>query len=426
MILHTDSGKLRGLMELLVLLLGEALFVPFLAALAALVEGLVALLGLAMQLLLRVFRRHAETSLPTNSSTEPLPPAAPLEPGPAPAPRAHTPPPRPRGRPDRIARGLVLAGLAALLLCAVVLTLLDLFWFESTVRGICNEVASKTGHAIQFKKASGSLWTGSLRLEEIQVQSRPDSSWDTDLELDLVDLELDVTSLLSRAVQLEHLHLEGLRGAIRWPPARPRKRRLVPTINLSWLREPRRHFIIRSLRLQGVELELGRKGEEETRALRVPEWHTAPFRSRFGPLDFLLRSRLEGSYGEGSLAIHSEEIDGGRRTEWRATNLPVEALTEKLGGSLALLKKGRLDLEVRDRWTREPEPEIDSQWKLTFRALHSESRLLRAAIRRFGSKTLEFGIRLEGGRFRFESESNSEAFWQEVGKRILARLLGRD
>ncbi len=89
-----------------------------------------------------------------------------------------------------------------------------------------------------------------------------------------------------------------------------------------------------------------------------------------------------------------------------------------------LLKSGALDLEVDDRWSLDGIAKIDSHWKIAFRALQTKNRLLRAVVKKLGTKKFEFRLKLDGRGLRHDHSTNAKPFWLDVGAAIFAKLLG--
>ena len=381
-------------MELIVILLGELLFAPFIAALTVVLELIAILIGGILDLIgARIAANKPDVKTPR-----------------------------------RWSRILLLSAASLALVTFVILLAMNLFWFEGTVAWVLDRVNKQTGVQVTYESASGSLIGGRLRLEGVSIRQTKGQRTRCDLQLESAECELSMSTLLSATIVVDSLRLKKLRGSftrLQDQPASPGRRTT-------------KSFEIRSLAIEDLDVQVtDRTSGERTYRLAVASWRSEPLRSRWLPFDVLFRTNCAGTLAGSDFEIQTGTIEGGRETRWKASNLPGWYLANQLRGPFDLIHQGTVDVQVDDRWTRGDITQIHSRWRLVFHDVRAEvpdgmtlkQRLWAkpwvAALNKLGADVpLEFRLTFDGSRLTTYSSPESKGVWREVGMAMVKRLLG--
>jgi len=393
-------------MELIVILIGELLFAPFIAAMVLVLELVAIGIGMILDL---VGSRIATDRSP--AKVMPAPVAAEEH-------RIKTP-----RRWSRIL--LVLATSLAVVTCGCLLVL-DLFCFEGTVRWVMDRVGRTTGVQVAYDSATGSLFRGHLRLEGVSIRKPKGPRTRCDLTVKTAQLQLSIWTLLNDTIQVGSLELNELRGSFTRLEAGA----------MSPGRRTTKAFEIGILVIEDLDLQISdRTGDDRTYRLAVASWRSEPLRSRWLPFDILFRTNCAGVLAGSDFEIRGEVVQDGRETRWRATNLPGWYLAKELSGPFGLIRDGMVDVQVDDRWTRGKVTGIDSRWRLVFHGVRAEmpshlplkERLWHkawvAALNKLEpSLPLEFRLTFDGSKLTTHGSPEAKAVWAEVGGALVKKL----
>ncbi len=389
-------------MEALVLLLGEFLVPLAVVALGLLLELVVVGVALLCELVL-VIRRFAGRRLAI------------------PAPEGGTSRPLARAGLRRV-RIAVAAAVGVTLLASVIL---QLFFFESTVRGIFGRVRANTGIETSFATASGNLFTGRLEMTDVTVRRAGSGTSDFDFRADRVEADLDVWSLRDDPIRIESLRIVRLHGTYT---------RVKETKRL----EARRSFRIDRFVLEDARVSVVDRSREPGMRIAVgaERWESRPLRSRRAVFDVFFRSNAQGLVDGTPFTIRTAEVPEGRETAWRVTRLPAEKLGSLFGDPFTWLTAGTVDLEVRDRWRAGEAAEIHLDWRLDFDGAKvvvppGTEGLLRATgtavasyvDRRKGTFDIRFRLDLDADRFESAASLDGVGLWRAAGEGILEELV---
>lgn len=353
-------------MELLIILLGEFLLFPVIAAIGAFANLIAGFLGLTLEL------TWAATSASGMKKTR----------LPAPA----------TARPKRRFPFRILARVAgiAFVLVFVLLGAVNTFFFEPTARFIASQVAGKTEMEISFSGVSGNAFSGALKLQELQVRRENHAQLDFDIVVQNASLNIDVFSLLSNPIAIETLAVEGIKGAI-WHKAEQKDanpdrpdghgasdtgskdgggaEKAPPTRRL----EAKKAFVINDLAINDVELELY-KNSGEPLSLALDRIESAPFRSNYAVFDSFFRSNVAGRLSGHEITIATEETGGGRKTSWKLDSLPVSLINSYVQKApFNWFRSGSIDILVEDEWRRSETAEIEMDWKMLLKGVVVEA-----------------------------------------------------
>jgi len=139
--------------------------------------------------------------------------------------------------------------------------------------------------------------------------------------------------------------------------------------------QPRKSFrlgrlVVREAAVQYVD-QTRRHGAVQAQ-VRVESLVVEPLRSDWAVFDLLFRSRAAGQINGRRFSIATQAIPDGRQTRWQGQGLPMELVAPYLGGPLAWITSGELDVDVADRWQRGDEAEIEMHWLLVLRDIKAE------------------------------------------------------
>lgn len=383
-------------MELIVILLGELLFAPFIAAMILVLE----IVALAIGAILDLVGSRVGAGRPPDQSKVP-----------------------------RRWSGILLwvAGGLAVLTFSVFLVL-DLFCFTATTRWIFDRIERTTHSRIDYDTASGSLFGGRLRLDGLSIRRTEGPRSNCDLRIQTAELRLSIWTLLDGTIQVDSLRLETVRGSFTRLEAGA----------MSGRRRSTKAFEIQELTVEDLDLEIADKtrGEQSYR-LAVASWRSEPLRSLWLPFDILLRTNCAGTIAGADFQIRSKAVPDGRETRWQATNLPGWYLARELSGPFALIQEGRVDVQVDDRWRHGQITEIDSRWRLLFHSVRAEvpdglplqqqvlCKSWVTVLNKLGSKVpLEFRLTFDGSRLTTYSSPEAKPIWAGVGVAMIKKLLG--
>ena len=325
-------------MEALVILLGEFLFAPFLAALSIVLELIVSILSLLFQIVYRaISKKLTEREKDTDGS-----------------------PPSSRKTSRALSISQRVRNLSLILFCGSLIgfSLLQFAFFEASVRWITSTAENRTGIKTNFREVSGNLFLGKFHFKDLHIQreNNPESNFDFTIENALIDL--DMFMVFGGKSNLQELRAEDIRGYYT-RHATPKKHKKV-----------RRPFVIQQLLIQRAELDVtlpSRNGEATKLPLSLTSLTISPLRSDNIAFDSLFRTNLSASLADGELIFTSEQISDGRKTAWIAKQISLQKIATLLPAPLAWADGGTFSAIVTDRWQLGKVLDIDMHWDVEVR-----------------------------------------------------------
>lgn len=134
----------------------------------------------------------------------------------------------------------------------------------------------------------------------------------------------------------------------------------------------KRRFRIKDLTLSDVDVALS-KGDGAPVALQLTSVVSMPLRSNFAVLDLLFRSNVTGQINGHDIFISTRNVDGGRITQWRMTDLPIGSVSRLVAEPpIGWLHEGTLTISVVDRWVLTKQADIDMGWIISMRGARAE------------------------------------------------------
>jgi len=324
---------------------------------------------------------------------------------------------------------LTLGGILVLLV--VVVGLLNLLFFEATVRWGLARIEKRSGVKITFASATGSLFSGQLTLKGVGAQRQGNTASNFDLRADEFTLDLSMTRLLARSSRIEKVFISGLKGDFHRVAA-PERMKI------------RKRYEVDYLHLEGVEIAVrdSSRPEELPFALKIVELDSQPLRSRFAVFDILFRSNASGEIAGRPFLIRTAKTEHGRETTWQADGLPMAFAGRHIGGPFDWLKGGTVDVRVEDKWKIDENAEIEMHWSFLLRNLvvvapesaSPTKRLIASAIAeylRLNAEKLDvsFNLNLNENQFEGAASVGAAGLWDATREglvRELNRLSGTD
>ncbi|MEO0953302.1 MAG: hypothetical protein AAFY44_18570, partial [Pseudomonadota bacterium] len=242
-----------------------------------------------------------------------------------------------------------------------------------------------------------------------------------DLQVAEIDLDLRITSMFGTA-RLESARVTGLAGAVftdrRSAANQPPRDR------------PRREFEIDDLKVTDVRIAvtgINASGNPFNVPVAIEQLTSRPLRSKLLLFDVLFRANASGSLAGAPFELASSGTNENRRTEWRATQVPVARLADVVGGALGWFSAGFVDVYVEDDWEATEATSLDLDWQLEFSGLEvtpppGTGRVARIAsvpltklINGYdGSIPLEFGLVLEEDQFALRYSLTAAGVWLAI------------
>ncbi|MEO0345872.1 MAG: hypothetical protein AAF229_06400 [Pseudomonadota bacterium] len=318
---------------------------------------------------------------------------------------------------------VALASLSAVVLVAVLVV--NLFFFEQAVQFVFDRVEQRKGITTSCETIDGSLITGRVQLGDCDIKRREHPVSTFDLQVAEIDLDLRIASMFGTA-QLDFARVSGLSGAVftdrRSAANQPPRDR------------PRREFEIHELAVTDVRIAvtgINASGNAFSVPVSVAQLDSKPLRSKLLLFDVLFRANASGRLAGAPFELASSATPDGRRTEWRATQVPVASLADVVGGALGWFSAGFVDVYVEDDWEATEATSLDLDWRLEFSDLEVTpppgtgrvARIASVPLTRLingydGSIPLEFGLVLEENQFALRYSLSAAGVWLAIKEAV--------
>ncbi|MGH1402858.1 MAG: hypothetical protein ACRBDL_01295 [Alphaproteobacteria bacterium] len=411
-------------MELLVILLGEFLFFPVIAAIGAFVNLVAGLLSLMLELLLCAIPSSGREKVKASGAVS-----------------THKKTVFPFKVISRVAGGLFLTVL-------ILLFSVNTFLFEPTVRFIVSKVEENTKMEVSFSSASGDILSGAVKFTSLHIQRENDEAFDFDILAQSTSFDVDVYSLLSNSIVIENLIVEGVKGEA-WDKAKQKEvgsqkpnnkfeagigdfkfgielkdgNKIEDDVPPRKL-EAKKKFIISDLHINGVRLDIY-KNDKEPLVLALDKIHSAPFRSQYAVFDTFFRSNIEGSLNNHKITISTKDVGDGRNTKWHLDNFPVTLIKSYVHKApFSWFERGSIDVLVEDKWQYGDNAEIEMDWRMQLKDVVVKapvdasviSKALASPVvsyinKRSGSADFRFSLVMNEKQFESTSSLDASGLW---------------
>lgn len=249
------------------------------------------------------------------------------------------------------------AFLVLFIVTLIAVLLVNLLFFEVTARGVMDILHERTGVEIKFEKAEGNLFSGTTTLHGVTIRRMHHKTSTFDLRADVVDLDLDMTSLLTFRPRIESLKLKGVKGKFH------RKAKV-------WRTKPRKAFTVEEFSLEDIALNItdsSREGPPFDVTLTVKKFHTAPFRSKLAIFDILFHSSGSGALNGSPMVVETEETGNITTCRWRLDDFPLELAAAYIRGPFKYISRARIDIDIHGK--RDKGGYIDTDWSMWLREI---------------------------------------------------------
>ncbi|MGE3317006.1 MAG: hypothetical protein AB7O26_17965, partial [Planctomycetaceae bacterium] len=256
-------------------------------------------------------------------------------------------------------RRIAITGAVASGISIVGLLAANFLFFESVVRFATNRVAKRSDIKIDFDGARGSLFTGRIEFEKLDVAREGHPSSDYEIHLDRCAIKLSVMSVLKKERRVESIEASGVRGTYK---------RVAPAEEA-----PRKPFVVEHLSIQDAALNVTDRtppgGVAEVK-LELDSFVIDDYESQWPVLDILFSSNAIGKIDGEPFEITCSTGVNEQMSQWKAARVPLPLVVTYLGGPFRILREGNAEILVENNWKTEVEnPKIDMHWKITFSEL---------------------------------------------------------
>lgn len=399
-------------MELLVILLGEFLFFPFVAAIGAFFNFIFSLLCFVLDLLFSVLF-SAKATVTSDNKTETQKSSI------------------LRSRfllfSAKITGGFFIVGFVSLIV-------VNFFFFSQTIEWAVGQVSQKTQTQISFNKVGGNLFYGQFYFNGLSVKKDIEGKTRFDLEIDTVDVDLKVLSLLSSPITIEKLNVVGVDGDIKPDRVNKNQKPSQGDTKAATIKA-KKEFVISDLSISRVDIDLQLSDQKPLQVV-IEAIESAPFRSNYAIFDTFFRANISGSVDGHKVSIRSREEGQGRITRWDLDRFPINIVGEYTDKSpLNWLKEGTVDIQVEDRWEYSDKAEIDMDWSIRFQDVVVEypddtsifKRSLSSPFVNYmnskgGDMDLNFTLAMNESQFESSSSLDAAGLWDAVIDQMVQKL----
>lgn len=281
----------------------------------------------------------------------------------------------------KIRRGAMIGGLVVLVLMIVGAVLLETVFFRQAAKFAMGRAATASGLKLDATVRGGSIFAGTLELEDVAVARTGHPSADFDLTARSVELNVNVLALLAGSRSAESVTVDGLRGTF--------QRKATPTT------VPKASFRIDELCVLDADLtlrgSLGKAAAVDT-SLKIDRWVSKPIGSFAPVFDVLFRTNAEGSLEGQPFKIVNRETSDGGETTWQVDALPIAKLGQSVGAPLSWMDDGVVDIGVKNVFDAEASnAQINLEYSLTFRRVSASlPRGASATTQRMAGPVIEY------------------------------------
>lgn len=306
----------------------------------------------------------------------------------------------------------------------------NIVFFAPTMTMIASHIAQKTKSEITFSSVQGNVFTGEITFTDLRALKANDDGFQFDLDAKHVFLNIDIFSLLSSPIVVETLHIDDVHGDIddnRKNEVLEESQSYAVVQNSPKKLKAKKAFIIQDLALNNLTFTL-RKGAKDPLSVFVDYAESAPLRSQYAIFDTFFRSDVEGNINGHALKIASRAVDDGRETMWHLDHFPISLVGQYVDKApINWFERGVIDIRVQDEWQRGENAEIDMDWSFVLkdaymRAPEGSSILSRAALtpvaayinRRENDLDISFSLLINKNKFEGASSLDASGLWDAV------------
>lgn len=338
----------------------------------------------------------------------------------------------------RLARKVLRVVLVVGVLGGTMIVVIDAFYFAPALRWAFGQLEQRSGYALHFTDAQGSIIRGRLSVTDASVKRNTGDGIAVDLTIGQLDLDLRMTSLLTgpfREFHLNNLSLSEVRGELHLPTTTLPASHAPGTPTGT---SPRRRFTTGDAHLEGIDIRVLRAGKAPIE-LVIEYAHVAPFDSRNALFYLFFRSNLEARVNTARLNVATKATSPtGRHTQWALQDLPIDVLAPaQASPPFTWFSGGTLSATVEDRWELD-DLAIEMDWRLALRditllpanAVAATERPLLIPLARYvdaqqGRADLAFTLQLDRHAIEGEGSDDLRALLRALADAVLSNVVTR-
>ena len=386
-------------MELLILLLSEALLYPLIAALGTILSAAFSIILNIFELIWSVASTGKSTPKQTTQSQK---------------------------SKTKIFQKLGI--ISGIIFITTILSLLciNLFFFTPAISFITTQVAHKTNSTITFESVSGNVFSGILHIEKLHASTahrNPDKKA-FNISGNNIDLDINVFSLMFGQITVENLTIKDVTGTLSMNRKNSSEKQNQQKSERT-TKKAKRVFQIQNLSLKNINLTLEHPQKPPLK-LELQHIKSAPFRSNYAVFDTFFRSNILGTLNGHTIKIISQEIENGRKTQWYFDNFPIEIVSYYVQKPpLSWIKKGIINIHVEDEWQYDQNAEIDMDWHIELKDFEvqapetsniAQKTLAAPIVNYMNSKQdqldVEFSLVMNEQQFKSATSLDAASLWQ--------------
>lgn len=227
------------------------------------------------------------------------------------------------------------------------LVLINTFFFESTVTFILKKVLTdKLNAEVSIESMSGSIFTGTARLNNVTFRGKTISGTTFDVFLRKVSVDLDMPTSLFTRITFENFYISDVSGTLNGIEK-------IKNFHSG------RVFEINNLKLRNVIFR-GRNSTNNSQSpallLKIDNMFCKQFRSSKGFFDFFLKTNLTGRIMGCPFSIKNQRKGLMNESKWKIENLDLKFLN--MYYARMYISQGSLDGNVLFSWEDGKEPGV--------------------------------------------------------------------
>jgi hypothetical protein len=306
------------------------------------------------------------------------------------------------------------------------LLLIEFVLLEPAARLMVAMIGARTGTELDFKSASGSLFTGTITFEDFLARRQSEIKSSFDLKAGILRADLDLMTLVRPQLAFESIAVSSVSGTMR----RPERRRTDTDDNDDTIRA-KRIFHVRELTLTDVGVALS-KGDAAPVAVSLTSVDSREFRSNYALFDLLFRSEVKGQLDGHDFTISTLKAETHRESKWRAPDLPAVTVARLVSRPpIGWLSEGTvavdLDARINEGAPTFAKTDMQLDWTLRMQSVRAEARdgagLRERALMlpvigfikaKSGNFDLRFGLAMNQTAFENRGSIDVRALWSGV------------
>ena len=234
----------------------------------------------------------------------------------------------------------------ALLITILAIPLVNSLLFDHCLLLALRGIEQAHGIVVTYESAEGNWFKGRAELRRAQFKRQGHSISDFDLTVDRLNVDADASKIIAGQLAFEYVAITNVRGQF-MQTGKPDPK------------QPRRLYSISRLTINDASWEYVDRSRPPA-LMRVPlqvvSLEVEDYRSRWALFDVLFRSDTRGTIYGRPFEITSRPSAHGCESVFKAADLPLELMGQRISAPLGGQVDGLVDADIRTHW----QPEDDS------------------------------------------------------------------